>query len=66
MYIIQMASISYGYEIFAKMAFLTFDLRSKVMSPNGSPYMVSYMSTTQLESTAFMVTEILWFFEKKY
>ena len=45
---------------------MTFDLcpRSKVMAPNESPYMISYMSTIQMESPAHMVTEILRSFEK--
>ena len=45
---------------------MTFDLgpRSKVMASNESPYMISYMSTIQMESPAHMVTEILRFFEK--
>ena len=53
-------------KILAKIAFLTFDLdlRSKVMAPNESPYMISYMSIIQMESLALMVTEILPFFEK--
>ena len=39
-------------KIFAKIAFLTFDLdpRSKVMAPNESPYMISYMSIIQMKS----------------
>jgi len=53
-------------KILAKIAFLTFDLdlRSKVMAPNESPYMISYMSIIQMESLALMVTEILPFFQK--
>ena len=53
-------------KIFAKIAFLTFDLdpRSKVMAPNESPYMISYMSTIQMESLALMVTEIFQSFQK--
>ena len=53
-------------KILAKIAFLTFDLdlRSKVMAPNESPYMISYMSIIQMESLALMVTEILPFFKK--
>ena len=39
------------FEIFEKKAHLTFDLkpRSKVITPNESPYMTSYMSTTKKE-----------------
>ena len=53
-------------EIFKKHVNLTFDLdlRSKVMAPNESPYMISYMSIIQMESLSLMVTEILPFFEK--
>ena len=53
-------------KIFAEIAFLTFDLdpRSKVMAPNESPYMISYMSIIQMKSLALMVTEILPSFEK--
>ena len=64
MSIIQMESQSLmDFEIFAKIAFLTFDLgpRSKVMAPNESPYMISYMSTIQTESVSLTVFEI---FEK--
>ena len=45
---------------------MTFELgpRSKVMAPNERPYMISYMSTIQMESPAHMVTEILQSFEK--
>ena len=52
------------FEIFAKMTFWVIDLgpRSKVISPNESPYMISYMSTIQMESLALIVCEI---FEKK-
>ena len=62
MSIIQMESPSLmDFEIFAKIAFLTFDLdpRSKVITPNESPYMTSYMSTIQLESLTLMVFEIV-------
>ena len=43
---------------------MTFDLgsRSKVMAPNESPYMISYMSTIQTESISLTVFEI---FEKR-
>ena len=53
-------------KIFAIIAYLTFDLdpRSKVMAPNESPYVISYMSIIQMESLALMVTEILRSFEK--
>ena len=49
------------FEIFAKIAFLTFDLdpRSKVITPNESPYMTSFMSTIQWESLTLMVFEIV-------
>ena len=43
-------------KIFAKIA--------KVMAPNESPYVISYMSIIQMESLALMVTEILRSFEK--
>ena len=59
---IQMESPSFmDFEIFAKIAFLTFDLdpRSKVITPNESPYMTSYMSTIQLESVPLMVFKIV-------
>ena len=47
--------------IFIKIAYLTFDLdpRSKVITPNESPYMTCYMSTIQLESLTLMVFEIV-------
>ena len=47
---------------------MTFDLlsRSKVIVSNESPYMISYMSTIQMESPAHMVTEILRFFREMY
>ena len=49
------------FEIYAKIAFLTFDLdpRSKVMAPNESAYMVFYMFTIQLKSLTLMVFEIV-------
>ena len=59
---IQMESPSFmDFEIFAKIAFLTFDLdpRSKVITPNESPYTTSYMSTIQMESLTCMVLEIV-------
>ena len=65
MCIIQMKSLSLIFcKILAKIAFLTFDLdlRSKVMAPNESPYMISYMSTIQMESVSLVVFKI---FEKK-
>ena len=48
-------------EIFPKLAPLTLNLgpRSKVMAPNESPYMISYMSIIQVESLTLMVCEIL-------
>ena len=61
MCIIQMESPSLmDFEIFAKTAFLTFDLdpRSKVMAPNESTYMISYMCIIQMESPSFMDFEI--------
>ena len=44
------------FEIFGKLAFLTFELgpRSKVMAANESPFMISYMSTIQMESLSLM------------
>ena len=38
---------------------MTFDLgsRSKVMTPNESPYMISYMSTIQMEPLSLIVYE---------
>ena len=59
---IQMESPSLmDFEIFAKITFLTFDLdpRSKVITPNESPYMTCYRSTIQLESLTHMVFEIV-------
>ena len=47
MSVIQMKSLSLVvFVIFVKIAFLTFGLgpRSKVIAPNESPYMISYMS----------------------
>ena len=55
---IQMESPSLmDFEIFAKIAFFSFDLdpRSKVIAPNESPCMISYMSTTQMESLALVL-----------
>ena len=51
------------FRIFEENLHLTFDLksRSKVMAPNESPYMISYMSTIQMESLSLIVFEI---FEK--
>ena len=61
MCIIQMKSLSLIVcKIFAKIAFLTFDLdpRSKVMAPNESPYMISYMSIIDIKSLSLVVFEI--------
>ena len=61
MYIIQMKSLFLIVcRIFAKIAFLTFDLdpRSKVMAPNESLYMISYMGIIQMKSLSFIVCEI--------
>ena len=46
--------------VFEKNAYLTFDLgsNSKVMPPNESPYMISYMTTMQTESLSLIVFEI--------
>ena len=51
------------FEIQAKITFVTSDLgpRSKVMAPNASPYMISYMSTIQMKSLSLVIFEI---FEK--
>ena len=51
------------FEIIEKTARVTFDLgsRSNVMAPNESPYMISYMSTIQMETLYLIVFEI---FEK--
>ena len=48
------------FEIFANITFLTLDLgpKSKVMAPNESPYMVSYMSTIEMKSLSLIVFEI--------
>ena len=65
MCLIQMKSLSLTVcKILGKIAFLTLDLgpRSKVNSPNESPYMISYMSTIQMESLTLVVCEI---FEEK-
>ena len=62
MHIIQMKSLSLIVcKIFAEIAFLTFDLdpRSKVMAPNESPYMISYMSIIQMKSLSRIVSKIL-------
>merc|ERR1711893_431953 len=61
MSVIQMKSPSFiVFEIFAKMAFLTSDLgpRSKVMAPNETLYMISYMSIIQMKSLSLVVFEI--------
>ena len=52
------------FELFAKTAFLTSDHgpRSKVMAPNGSPYMLSYMAAILMEFLTLVVSDI---FEKK-
>ena len=52
------------FEIFEKIADLASDLgsRSKVIAPNESPYMISYMSAIQTESISLAVFEI---FEKR-
>ena len=55
-----MKSLSLGiFKIFAKIAFLPLDLgpRSKVMAPNESPYMVSYMSTIEMNSLSLYLNE---------
>ena len=41
------------FEIFEKNAHMTFDL----MAPNESPYMISYMSTIQMEPLSLIVFE---------
>jgi len=48
------------FEIFAKIAFWPLNLgpRSKVMAPNESPYMVSYMSIIKMKSLSLAVFEI--------
>ena len=48
------------FDIFAKTVFLTFDLgpRSKIMAPNESPYMVSYMSIIEMKCLSLVVFEI--------
>ena len=45
------------FEIFEKNAQMTFDLgsKSKVMAPNERPYMISYMSTIQMEPLSLIV-----------
>ena len=61
MCIIQMKSLSVIVcKLFAKIAFLTFDLdpKSKVMAPNESPYMISYMSIIQMEYLSLTDLEI--------
>ena len=47
-------------KIFAQIAFLTFDLDpwSKVMAPNESPYIISYMSIIQKGSPSLTDFEI--------
>ena len=51
------------FEIFVKITFWPLDLgpRSKVMAPNESPYMVSYMSRIEMKSLSLAAFEI---FEK--
>ena len=46
------------FKIFAKNSILTSWPRSKVMAPNESPYMVSYMSIIELKSLSLVVYEI--------
>ena len=48
------------FEIFAKIAFLTFDLgpRSKVMASNESPYMISYICAVPMVSLPLIIFEI--------
>ena len=63
MSVIQMKSLSLVvFEIFAKIAFLTFDLgqRPKVMAAKESPYMTSYiyMSVTQRISLYLVVFQM--------
>ena len=58
---IDLYTSKYGIcKLFTKIPFLTFDLgpKSKVMAPNESPYMISYMSTIQMESLSLIVPEI--------
>ena len=45
------------FEIFDNKAYMTFDLgsRSNVMAPNESSYMISYMSTIQMEPLSLIV-----------
>ena len=47
-------------KILVKIAFVTFDLdpRSKVMTPNESRYMISYMCIIQMKSLSVIVFEI--------
>ena len=49
------------YIVFANIAFLSFDrdLRSKVMAPNESTYMISYMYIIQMKSLFLIVSKIL-------
>ena len=53
-----------NFQYISENSILTFNLdpRSKVMAPNESPYMISYMCTIQMESLALLICEI---FEKK-
>ena len=56
--IIQMKYLSLAFfEIFETKARLTFDLgsRSNVMTPNESPYIVSYMTSIQMETLSLKV-----------
>ena len=48
------------FDMFAKLAFWTLDLWpwSKVMAPNESPYIVSYMSLIEVKSLSVMVFKI--------
>ena len=57
---IEMTSPSLAvFEVSAKITFRTLDLgpRSKVMAPNESPYMVSYMSMKRNEVSIFYIFE---------
>ena len=61
MCIIQMKSLSLtGCKILGDKAFLTYDLdpRSKVMAPNESPCMISYMRIIQMKSLSLIVCKI--------
>ena len=53
--------VSHSFQYISENSILTFDLdpRSKVMAPNESPYMISYMYTIQMKSLSLIVSKIV-------